>query len=231
MQKILSWVALLGGEILLYVAFRIWGSELPVDVRTLDTVVSMVILALFFIDILFPWAGRNGKRLGTLGLRWVATWLYALAAIATMLLCCLVFDASFSTQLLIHCIFLFGLILGSVAVVGSSAKESEHLHQERVLRNGILDMRQRVKQLQRVACGVAGLPEAYRSRIEALAEEIRFVSPCRNPEAAMLEDRFEETLRTIESLLPAYTQNRDKIETALTRAEQLCAERKAIYTN
>lgn len=231
MQKFLSWVALLGGEILLYVAFRNWGGELPADIRVLDTVVSMIVLVLFFIDILFPWADRNGKRLGILGLRWVATWLYALAVIVTMLLCRLVFDVSFSTQLLIHCIFLFGLILSSVAVLRSSTKESELLHRESALRDRTLGMRQHVRQLQNVAFGIAGVPETYRRRIVALAEEIRFIAPCRNPEAATLEVRFEEALRTIESLLPACSENRDRIEVALTRAEQLCAERKAIYTN
>ena len=115
MQKTLSWIALVGGEIVIFVAFRLWGGGLLPEIRTLNTAVSMIVLALFFVDILIPWVDwndRSGKRLGALGLRWVATGLYAVAAVAVMLLCNVAFQTLFSTQLLIHCILLLGLVLG-----------------------------------------------------------------------------------------------------------------------
>ena len=125
MQKTLSWIALVGGEIVIFAAFRLWGGGLLPEIRTLNTVVSMIVLALFFVDILLPWvdwSDRSGKRLGALGLRWVATGLYALGAIAVMLLCNVPFDTPFPSQLLIHGILLLGLVLGFSAVVGASAK-------------------------------------------------------------------------------------------------------------
>ena len=67
MQKTLSWIALVGGEIVIFVAFRLWGGGLLPEIRTLNTAVSMIVLALFFVDILIPWVDwndRSGKRLG-----------------------------------------------------------------------------------------------------------------------------------------------------------------------
>lgn len=234
MQKTLSWIALVGGEIVIFVAFRLWGGGLLPEIRTLNTAVSMIVLALFFVDILIPWVDwndRSGKRLGALGLRWVATGLYAVAAVAVMLLCNVAFPTLFSTQLLIHCILLLGLVLGFSAVVGASAKVGAVHAREEQLRSGLDDLKQRVRQLQRVAAGIPDLPAADRSRIDALAGELRFMAPCRTAEAAALEKEFGEALQNLEFALPAHAMNRGAVESALARAERLCAERKTLYTN
>ena len=136
----------MGGEIVIFVAFRLWGGGLLPEIRTLNTAVSMIVLALFFVDILIPWVDwndRSGKRLGALGLRWVATGLYAVAAVAVMLLCNVAFPTLFSTQLLIHCILLLGLVLGFSAVVGASAKVGAVHAREEQLRSGLDDLKQR----------------------------------------------------------------------------------------
>lgn len=234
MQKILSWIALVGGEIVIFVAFRLWGGGLEPEIRTLNTIVSMLVLALFFVDLLLPWvdwSDRSGKRLGTLGLRWVATLLYAVAAVAVMVLCNTAFETRLSSQLLLHGILLLGLVLGFSAVVAASDQVGEIHAREEVLRAGIGEMKLRMRQLQRVAGDIPDLPAAYRDRIEALAGELRFVSPCRTAEAATLEKEFGEVLQTLEFALPAHAMNRGTVESALARAERLCAERKTLYTN
>ena len=163
MQKTLSWIALVGGEIVIFAAFRLWGGGLLPEIRTLNTVVSMIVLALFFVDILLPWvdwSDRSGKRLGALGLRWVATGLYALGAIAVMLLCNVPFDTPFPSQLLIHGILLLGLVLGFSAVVGASAKVGSVHAREEQLRSGLDDLKRRARQLQRAAGEIPDLPAA-----------------------------------------------------------------------
>ena len=150
---------------------------------------------------------------------------------AVMLLCNVAFPTLFSTQLLIHCILLLGLVLGFSAVVGASAKVGAVHAREEQLRSGLDDLKQRVRQLQRVAAGIPDLPAADRSRIDALAGELRFVAPCRTAEAAALEKEFGEALQTLEFALPAHAMNRGAVESALARAERLCAERKTLYTN
>ena len=126
---------------------------------------------------------------------------------------------------------MLGLVLGFSAVVGASTKVGAVHAREEQLRSGLDDLKQRVRQLQRVAAGIPDLPAADRSRIDALAGELRFVAPCRTAEAAALEKEFGEALQTLEFALPAHAMNRGAVESALARAERLCAERKTLYTN
>lgn len=232
MQKILSWIALLGAEAIVFAAFRVWGDALPVDVRTLNLVIAMLVVALFFVDILLPWvdwSDRSGRHLGTLGIRWFVTGLYTIAAIGAMLVCNLLLDLSFVAQLLLQCVFALGLLLGFVALIGASAKiRQPHLGEETAL-SGRLGMVQAVRYLQNTAQEMPDLPDELRRRIDALAGELRYLSPCRTTEAAELEQRFEAAVLAVEAALPAYSQNRETIEAALARAERLCSQRKSVY--
>lgn len=234
MQKTLSWIAFLGGEIILFVAFRLWGGALPVEIRTLDTVISMVILALFFVDLLIPWVdwrGGSQKRLGSLGLRWVFTWLYAAAAVVMMLLCQLLFGAGLYTQLLIQAVLLIGLLLGFSASVGASSKVAELHGREARLLDGPRVMMREARRLQEQAEVTDDLPAEFRTRIDRLVEELRFVAPCPSREAADLEERFCETLRKAGETLPAGDRNRESLAKALSLAERLCSQRKAVHTD
>lgn len=232
MQKILSWIALLGGEVVLFVAFRTWGAGLPEDIRILDTIVSMLILALFFVDLLIPWVDWNGgchSRLGSLGLRWTFTCLYAVAAVVVMVLCPWVFEATFLTQLLIQIVLFLGLILGFSAVSGALSRIEEVYAREERLRDRTREMMRNVRHLEQVAAEVVNLPESYRTRIAQLVEEVRFIAPCASAEALDLEKRFADALRTVEFALSACDMNRETIETALAQAERICIQRKTIY--
>lgn len=234
MQKILSWIAFAGGEIILLVAFRLWGAGLPDDIRILDTVVSMLILALFFVDLLIPWVdwrGGSQKRLGSLGLRWFFTWLYAIAAIAVMLLCQKLFGAEFYTQLLIQVVLIIGLVLGFSAAVGASSKVEEIHGREARLLDGRREMADAARRLQELAAETDALPGEFRTRIDRLVEELRFVAPCPTQEAAALEEEFLETLRTVEAAIPDCGLNHETIAKSLSRAERLCSRRKAVHTN
>ena len=233
MQKTLSWIAFVGGEIILYVAFRIWGGALPDEIRILDTVVSMLILALFFADLLIPWVDWNGgshKRFGSLGIRWAFTWLYALAAVAAMVVCQSLFHVEFLSQLMVQIILILGLVLGFSASVGASSKVESVHHLERSLLDGPREMMRQARHLQEVAEESGNIPKEYRNRIGQLVEELRFVAPSPAAEASDLEAQFAEALRTIEFALPACDMNRETIAKALSRAERLCSQRKAIHT-
>ena len=232
MQKILSWVAFVGGEIILFAAFEIWGGNLPTDIRVLDTVISMFILALFFVDLLIPWvdwSGSSQKRLGSLGLRWTFTWLYTVTAVAAMILCRVVFAAEFNVQLLVHTVLLVGVVLGFSASSGASARIGEVHAREEDLLSGPREMQRLVGRLQDQASETANLPEEIRVRIIQLAEEIRYVAPCASAEAADAERQFADAIRTVGAALPSFDMNREKIVAALARAERLCSQRKALH--
>ena len=91
-------------------------------------------------------------------------------------------------------------------------------------------MMRQARHLQEVAEESGNIPEEYRNRIGQLVEELRFVAPSPAAEASDLEAQFAEALRTIEFALPACDMNRETIAKALSRAERLCSQRKAIHT-
>lgn len=232
MQRILSWVAFVGGEIILFAAFGIWGGNLPTDIRVLDTVISMFVLALFFVDLLIPWvdwSGGSQKRLGSLGLRWTFTWLYAVAAVVVMVLCQAVFAAEFNVQLLVHAVLLVGVVLGFSASSGASARIGEVHAREEDLLSGPREMQRIVGRLRDQASETANLPKEIRARIVQLAEEVRYVAPCASAEAADAEKQFADAIRTVGAALPSFDMNREKIVAALARAERLCSQRKALH--
>ena len=199
MQKILSWVAFIGGEIIVLAAFGIWGGDLQTDIRVLDTVISMFVVALFFLDLLIPWVdwgGGSQKRLGSLGLRWTFTWIYAVAAVVVMVLCQAVFAAGFNVQLLVHAVLLVGVVLGFSASSGASARIDDVHKREEDLLGGPREMQRLVGRLQDQASETADLPEEIRARIVQLAEEVRYIAPCASAEAADAEKQFADAIRT-----------------------------------
>ena len=143
-KKILSFIALLGGEAIIIAAFLLFRGSLATDILVLNIVVSSVIYGLLFLDILVPWVDLNdksGKKVGSLGLRWFFTWLYAITAIAVMLIGNLAYEWTFALQFIIHCGLFFLLLLGFIAVIHSGNKVQEVYQQETFNRNGINEMK------------------------------------------------------------------------------------------
>ena len=234
MQKILTWVALLGTEAIVFAGFRIWGGALPADIRGLNMVVAMLIVALFFVDLLLPWVDwkdRSGRQIGAIGVRWFVTGLYTILAIGAMLVGNLWLELSFEAQLLLQCLLLVGLILGLVALLGVSAKVRQTHFREEMAQSGRLGMVQVILQLQDTICQTPGLPDEMLQRVNALSEELRYLAPCRTAEAVELERRFEEIVLAVEAALSAYSMNRDTVDAGLARAERLLAQRKSVYAH
>ena len=107
-KKILSYIALLGGEaIIIIAAFILFRGNLSDNILVLNIVVSSIIYGLFFVDILVPWINlgdKSQKKIGSLGVRWFFTWFYAITAIAVIILGNSVYEWRFSLQIIIHLI-------------------------------------------------------------------------------------------------------------------------------
>ena len=89
-KKILSFIALIAGVILLITGFIIWGVYLPTEVLILNIIVATIIYALLFVDVLLPWvqwSDPSQRSIGILGLRWTLTVIYAVVAILLMVVC------------------------------------------------------------------------------------------------------------------------------------------------
>jgi hypothetical protein len=233
-KKILSYIALLGGEIIIIAAFILFGGRLADNILILNIVVSSLIYALFFVDVLVPWidlGDKSRKKAGSLGLRWFFTWLYAIGAIAVMLAGNLAYEWSFSLQIIIHCVLVFLLILGFVASLHSSAKVEEISLQEVSNRSGIDEMKKSVQNLKDKISELSGFPESFTNRINTLDESLRYISPANSNEAYSLERQFVDTVNDISFAVSDFSMNEEAIESNLKKCERLYQNRKQIYSN
>ena len=230
-KTILSAVALIFGEAIIIAAFFLWKGEAPDNIFVLNLIVSSLIYCLFFVDVLVPWIDKAGKRVGTLGLRWAVTWLYAALAIVAMLLFNLVFNAAFGLQLIIHCCLVFFAALGFIGVMHASGKVAEVHDGEVSDRKGMLEMKESVASLKESAAGHPGLSPECISMIDNIEQELRFISPCGTSEAVSLERQFSETIRDTAIALLEDPIDPEKILSALRRAERTLKKRKATYSD
>lgn len=232
-KKILSIIALLGGEAIIIVAFLLFRGSLPIDIFVLNIVVSSIVYGLFYLYILVPWIKLNdkaGRKVGSLGVRWFITWFYSVLAISIMLVGNITYGWSFSLQIIIHSVLFFLLILGIIASLHSSDKVQEVYQQETSNRNGINEMKDAMRGLNDEMNDLSNLPEYFISKINTLEDNLRFISPTENSEAYILEKQFISVIKDIEFAISNYSMNEDSIGSNLKKAERIYQNRRNIYS-
>lgn len=232
-KKILSIIALLGGEAIIIAAFLLFRGSLPIDIFVLNIVVSSIVYGLFYLDILVPWIKLNdkaGRKVGSLGVRWFITWFYSVLAISIMLVGNITYGWSFSLQIIIHSVLFFLLILGIIASLHSGDKVQEVYQQEAFNRNGINEMKDAMRGLKDEMNDLSNLPEYFISKINTLEDNLRFISPTENPEAYILEKQFISVIKNIEFAISNYSMNEDSIGSNLKKAERIYQNRRNIYS-
>ena len=211
--------------------FKVAATSLG-DILILNMVVALIIYALFFIDILVPWINLRDsaqRRVGSLGLRWFVTGLYAFLAIATMTGCNTILSIAFATQLIIHCTLFFFLLLGMYGAFSASNKVQEIHEKSKSEQSGIAEMRKAMSRLKEKMFAVNDLPSGITARINKLDSELRYLSPSNNPEAYNLERSFIETLNEI--ALSDFSANEAGIENLLSKCERIYKNRLNIYSH
>ena len=233
-KKILSWISLLLGEVLIIIGFILFGEHLGRNTLILNIIIASIIYSLFFSDILFSWINlgdKSQRKIGTIGVRWIFTWLYTLLAIATMVVCNLLLNLSFPVQLFVHGILIFFLLLAFIAVISVSNKTKEVFTQENTNRNGITEMKKAITNLKNRMNDLAGLPEYFSNRIETLEDNVRYLSPSNNLEAHELESSFTNTIRDIHIAIDNFSMNEELINNNLKKCERIFHNRKQIHSN
>ncbi|MDX9920571.1 MAG: hypothetical protein RB289_11415 [Paludibacter sp.] len=233
-RKLLSWVALLGGEAIIVAAFVLFRGNLADNVLVLNIVVSSLIFGFLFVDILIPWvdlSDKTQKRVGSLGLRWFFSWLYALAAIALMLLANVAFAWVFTLQLILHSILIFMLTLGFVASFAASDKVEEVYGHEIMQRSAIEELKNAMRDLKNKLNELPGLPDSFVRRVETLDEGLRYIAPANSVEAYELEHAITQIVRDISYAVTDYALNEEAIDAYLRKAERTYQNRKSIYSN
>ncbi|MFV0467467.1 MAG: hypothetical protein ACK5MK_00925 [Dysgonomonas sp.] len=232
-KKIISWLSLLLGETLIITAFILFRGNLTDNVLTLNIIVSTIIYGLFFVDILIPlvdYSDKSSKAIGSIGVRWLATWLYGIVAVAAMIISNISLNLVFSTQLIIHGILFFFLLLGFVAALHSSDRVNEVYLQETSNGNGIYEMKSAMQSLKYKMSNNSELPDYFIDRINVLEENLKFVSPSNKMEAKDLELSFVDTLNNIGIEIYDFAMNEESIESNLRKCEWFYQRRKNIYS-
>ena len=215
-RRKLSLIALVLGEILLITAFLLLGTNLATNILILNIAVASLVYALFFIDVLFPWIHLGKQQpieVGSLGVRWFFTWIYAFAAIGVML-----------------CADIFLLILGMIAVLSASDRVGEVPIFENSIGAGISEMKQVMNNLKIQISTLPDLPENLVHRINSLNENLRYISPANTIEAREIENLFCQEANNMLIVISDYKYNTTTIENHLKKMELLYQNRKSVYS-
>lgn len=232
-RRKLSLIALVLGEILLITAFLLLGTNLATNILILNIVVTSLVYALFFVDVLFPCI-RLGKQqsieVGSLGVRWFFTWIYAFVAIGVMLCANIFFSWFFVLQFVIQAILIFLLILGMIAVLSAADRVGEVPISENSIRSGVSEMKQVMNNLKIQISTLSDLPENLVHRINSLNENLRYISPANTIEAREIENLFCQEANNMLIVISNYKYNTTTIENHLKKMEMLYQNRKSVYS-
>jgi hypothetical protein len=233
-KKIVSWLLLLFGEAIIITAFILFRRNTPDDVLILNIIISTLVYGLFFVDILVPWVDFNDKsqrRIGSLGLRWFITCFYAVLAITAMICMNVVYDYIFTTQLIVHLVLLFFLLLGLLGVANSSSNVKQVYEQESENRKGVIEMKNAMRKLKERMSDSDAMPRAFTERINTLDENLRYLSPSNNQEARESERLFIRMIDDIAYAVSDYSTNEEQLENSLKNLEKIYQNRKNSYSN
>lgn len=234
MNRFLSILLCLFGEGLIIAGFILF-SKAETAVMVMNIVVCTIVYMLYFVDVMFPMVNllrKSEREVGGLGLRWFVTILYTVLAVAAIPVMNSAFDPAlaFKLQLLVHCILLFILISGLTASY-FAMKQVESVHKrEEELRNYLNEMADITRQLMLTAGSSQDIPAATRARIEAMHDNIRFISPSNDPAAAVIEENYIRAAQQIAGAVEGPATDWARVDKLVDRCETLYKERKMIYS-
>lgn len=229
LKNILSVIVLIGGEAIIVAAFFLLRGDAPDNVFALNLIVSSFVYILLFADLLVPWrriGDKSDSRLGSIGIRWMATIVYAIVAVAFMLVANLVFDWSFQLQVIVHCCFVFFMLLAFVGLMASSSRISSVYEEQTTARKGLDDIRRAAMRLSDTVSLNPALPSGYREKASEIESEIRFISPSASAEAADMENELARLLHDLDIEISNYGHNGDTIDSLFARSARVLSRRK-----
>jgi hypothetical protein len=232
-KKIVSSILYLVGIALIIICFQHFGRNLEARVNILNTVVSCFIFSLLFMNVFSPiidLKDKSQKGIGGLGVKWFFSIGYILVAIGSMRW----FNSSnameFNSQLIAHCIFLFLLFLGLYLSVTSSAKAEEVYVEEGLARSRVDDMKKATKDVGLRLEQLKNIQPNIFTRVSALQEQLRYLSPCNNQSALILEENYLKEMQAVRDLLYGPF-DEEKIMERIKNCEVTYRERKHNYSN
>lgn len=233
-KMIFSFLLLLFGEALIIVCFWHFGQNLSSEILILNITVSSIIYLLWFIEKFVPMIDLKDKAqkdVGSLGLKWTFSILYALSAISAMFVFNNVKQVDLTTQIIIQTILFFFLLIGLYFVFYSSQKVLGVFIEETKNRSRIEEMKKATKEVQLKLDQMTNIPADVILKVNELFDNLRFISPTQNPDATILERNYINQIKAVHDCLFDSPFNFDRIMENIKNCERTYKEIKQIYSN
>lgn len=233
-KRIFSIILLLFAEALIIICFHYFGGNLNADIRTMNIVVSSIILLLLYADVILPRINlkdKSQKVVGILGVRGTVVFIYILLAISAMILFNVVWKTEFVTQLIIHGIFILILGIGMYYTIAVSDKVVEVFYEEKKNRGRIDEMKKITKEVQLKLEQMNNVPALVRENVDNLQENLRFLSPSDNADSILLESEYVNEMKSLWAMLFNVNPDYSRIQEQIRSCERKYKERKQQYSN
>lgn len=229
MKRFLGILILLLGQAFIVAAMLLLPHGLEQNIMILDTVVLSIIWWAFSFDLIRPIIseGDQAPEVGSLGIRWQGQLLYAFLAIVFGILAAY-YSLKFEYQLLGQG-GLFGiLVLTWLFSLMAKKKVSEVASAETKALDGRAQMKIAVREVQDALFDSPDAPDDIRRAIEEIEGQLRYITPCSNPEALAYEQKFIQLAHEIAIGLPHAKIEGERLRANVSRLQRTLAQRKSI---
>ncbi len=229
MKRFLGILILLLGQAFIVAAMLLLPHGLEQNIMILDTVVLSIIWWVFSFDLIRPIIseGDHAPEIGSLGIRWKGQLLYAFLAIVFGILAAY-YSLKFEYQLLGQG-GLFGiLVLTWLFSLMAKRKVSEVAAAETKALDGRAQMKIAVREVQDALFDSPDAPDDIRRAIEEIEGQLRYITPCSNPEALANEQKFIQLAHEIAITLPHAKMEGESLCANVARLQRTLAQRKSI---
>ena len=229
MKRFLGILILLLGQAFIVAAMLLLPHGLEQNIMILDTVVLSIIWWVFSFDLIRPIIseGDHAPEIGSLGIRWKGQLLYAFLAIVFGILAAY-YSLKFEYQLLGQG-GLFGiLVLTWLFSLMAKRKVSEVAAAETKALDGRAQMKIAVREVPDALFDSPDAPDDIRRAIEEIEGQLRYITPCSNPEALAYEQKFIQLAHEIAITLPHAKMEGESLRANVARLQRTLAQRKSI---
>jgi len=233
-KKIFSVFLLIIAETLVIICFLYFGNNLDSKILTLNICVTSIILLILYFDIILPridLKDKAQKAIGTLGVKGVVGFIYMFLSIGAMISFNINEPVVFYTQLIVHGILFLFLGIGMYYIMSLSDKVLEVYTEEKKNRGHVDEMKNITKEVRLKIDQMKEIPALVTERINALQDNLRFLSSTDNQEAFLLESSYVNEMKKVWDSLFDTPLNFDKIFELINNCERVYKERKQQYSN
>lgn len=186
-------------------------------------VFSMVFIRTFDIFCSVPHVAQSGSGYG---LKWYGIWFYTPLATA-LVVCSIIFEWKFDFCLIGHLVFLFILLLFFFSGYVVKKNVNEVMDKIEIRKSGLKEIDHQIALLE-MQCKTGSGTE-YLDAVDALRENVRFITASDNRTAVMLEEKLISTIRLIASQVEHSSQPAEVINKELKDCLSIIELRKNQY--